>query len=64
MCVAQEDCLGIDCHVTIPGNVVRGKLDVSLRVDPDTKAVTITGSSEGQSQDHHVVGDCKIHLCF
>ena len=53
-CVPHADCLGIDCDITIPENVlVSGNIDFSLKVSPQQRKVTIT--SGGNEQE--VTGD-------
>ena len=52
--MVHEDCLGIDCDITIPENVlVSGNIDFSLKVSPQQRKVTIT--SGGNEQE--VTGD-------
>ena len=53
LCVPHEDCLGIDCDVTIKKSFVRARLDVTLRVYPEQRRVTIRAG--GKTQE--VTGD-------
>ena len=55
-CVPHADCLGIDCHITIPENdFVSGDIDFSLTVNPQQRKVTITSGERVQE----VTGDGK-----
>ena len=47
--MVHEDCLGIDCDVTINKGLLRGKIDLTLNVYPDEKRVTLT--ADGEQQD-------------
>lgn len=53
LCIPHEDCLGTDCDVTVRQNLVRSRINVTLRVDPDHRTVKIT--SGGKTQ--HLNGD-------
>ena len=46
--MVHEDCLGIDCDVTINKGLLRGKIDLTLNVYPDEKRVTLTADGEQQ----------------
>ena len=53
-CVPHTDCLGIDCHITVPENdFVSGDIDFSLTVSPQQRKVTITSGERVQE----VTGD-------
>ncbi|KAK7480082.1 hypothetical protein BaRGS_00028719, partial [Batillaria attramentaria] len=41
-CMPQNDCLGIDCDITIKNMFVSGKMSVNLRVLPEDRTVQIT----------------------
>ncbi|KAK7496780.1 hypothetical protein BaRGS_00011989, partial [Batillaria attramentaria] len=44
-CVPHEDCLGIDCDIDISAPpFVKGKIDVTVRVDPEEREVRITSN--------------------
>nr|KAG5706489.1 hypothetical protein BaRGS_032882 [Batillaria attramentaria] len=46
-CVPHEDCLGIDCDIDISASpFVKGKIDVTVRVDPEEREVRITSNGQ------------------
>ena len=58
-CIPHSDCLGIDCDISIM-NVVTAKIDLSLKVIPDQRKVTITANGETQV----VTGDGRNCINF
>ena len=54
-CVPHDDCLGMDCDVTVRKNLAKSRVDVSLRMDPDQRTVEITSGAKTQ----YVHGDGK-----